>query len=90
MESYLTKKDLEEIVKRLDDLGKKLSAKETGMKEKWIDNSEFMQLLKISRRTAQSYRDNNMIGFSIIGNKIFYRISDCENLLNMHYHKRLT
>lgn len=45
--------------------------------------------MKISRRTAQTYRDENMIAFSIIGNKLYYKMSDVEDLLNRHYRKRL-
>jgi len=85
----ITTKEYQDILKRLDEISQKVSAKESGMKERWIDNSEFMLLLNISRRTAQSYRDNNMIPFSIIGNKIFYRVSDVEDLFNRHYKKRL-
>ena len=84
-----TSQEYQDIVKRLDEISKKLASKETGMKERWIDNTEFMNLLNISRRTAQSYRDNNMIAFSIIGNKIFYKISEVESLLERHYRKRL-
>lgn len=85
-----TSKEYQDLVKRIEEINKKVSAKETGMKDRWIDNSEFMILLKISRRTAQSYRDNNMIAFSIIGNKIFYKISEVESLLERHYRKRLS
>ena len=84
-----TSQEYQDLVKRLDEISKRLAVKETGMKERWIDNTELMNLLKISRRTAQSYRDNNMIAFSIIGNKIFYKISEVESLLERHYRKRL-
>lgn len=93
MQNFLmTEKDYLDLVRRLEEITQKLSSKEKekSMKDQWIDNSEFLQLLKISRRTAQSYRDSNMISFSIIGNKIFYRMSDVEDLLNRHYQKRLT
>ncbi|HKR05366.1 MAG TPA: helix-turn-helix domain-containing protein [Bacteroidia bacterium] len=85
----MTEKEYHDLVRRLDEINQKLSTKVKSMENSWIDNSEFLQLLKISRRTAQSYRDNNMIAFSIIGNKIFYRMSDVEDLLNRHYQKRL-
>ena len=90
MNNYITTKEFQDVVTRLDEINKKLSAKEKTTKEQWLDNSEFMQLLKISRRTAQTYRDSNMIAFSIIGNKIYYKISDVEDLLNRHYRKRLS
>ena len=89
MDSNISIQDYQEVIKRLDDISKKLSSKEKVTKEQWLDNQEFMQFLKVSRRTAQNYRDSNMIAFSIIGNKIYYKISDVEELLNRHYQKRL-
>lgn len=89
MDNYITKKDLEGIVSNLAEINKKLSAKEKKTTEVWLDNSELMQLLKVSRRTLQSYRDTNLIAYSIIGNKLYYRMSDIEDLLQRHYRKRL-
>ena len=77
-----------DLVARLEEISKKLAFKE--VRKDWLDNQEFMQLLKISRRTAQNYRDTNLIAFSIIGNKIYYKVSDVEELLTRHYHKRLS
>jgi len=71
----------------LDTISQRLSAKEKEPKEKWLDNGELMQLLKISKRTAQHYRDSGMISFSQVGNKIYYRLSDVEAMLNKHYNK---
>ena len=81
--------EYQDLVKHLEEISKQLTAKTKVPKEQWLDNQEFMQLMKISRRTAQSYRDNNMIAFSIIGNKIYYKLADVEDLLNRHYRKRL-
>ena len=89
LESAITTREYQDLVTRLDDISKKLSSKEKATKEAWLDNQEFMQLLKVSRRTAQNYRDTNLIAFSIIGNKIYYKVSDVEELLNRHYRKRL-
>mgnify|MGYP001015739204 CR=1 FL=1 len=90
MESIIrSTQEYQELIQRLDDINKKLSAKEKPTKETWLDNQELMQLMKISRRTAQNYRDSNMLAFSIIGNKIYYKVSDVEDLLNRHYQKRL-
>lgn len=47
-----------------------------------IDNAEFCKKLRISRRTAQSWRDKGKITFSQIGSKIFYQISDVQEFLN--------
>ena len=77
----------QEIVGKLDEINTRLNAKEKEPKEKWLDNQELMQLLKISKRTAQHYRDSGLISFSQVGNKIYYRLSDVETLLNKHYNK---
>lgn len=77
----------QEIVKKVDEIHKRLDSKEKEPKEKWLDNQEFLQLLKISKRTAQHYRDTGMISFSQVGNKIYYRLADVEELLKSHYNK---
>jgi hypothetical protein len=51
----------------------------------FFDNQEFMQLMNISKRTSQQWRDNKIIGFSQVGNKIYYRLSDIQKLLEENY-----
>ena len=53
----------------------------------FLDNQEFLQVMNISKRTAQSWRDEGIISFSQVGSKIYYRISDIEELLNKNYKK---
>lgn len=77
----------QDLVGKLDAINQRLSAKEKEPKEKWLDNQELMQLMKISKRTAQHYRDSGLISFSQVGNKIYYRLSDIEDLLKNHYNK---
>ena len=50
--------------------------------EKWLDNEAVCKLLKISRRSLQSYRDNGTIPFSQIGHKCYYKTSDIEQFIN--------
>ena len=76
-----------EIVGKIEQINKRLSEKEKEPQEKWLDNQELMQLLKISKRTAQHYRDSGLISFSQVGNKIYYKLSDVEELLKKHYNK---
>ena len=77
----------QELVKKMDEIQTKLTAKEKEPKEIWLDNQEFIQLIKISKRTAQHYRDTGMISFSQVGSKIYYRMNDVEELLKKHYNK---
>lgn len=77
----------QELVKKMDEIQNKLTAKDKEPKEIWLDNQEFIQLLKISKRTAQHYRDTGLISFSQVGSKIYYRMNDVEELLKKHYNK---
>ncbi len=75
------------IIGKIEAINTRLSSKEKEPKEKWLDNLELMQLLKVSKRTAQAYRDTGVISFSQVGNKIYYKLSDVEELLKKHYNK---
>jgi hypothetical protein len=50
--------------------------------EQWLNNWEACELLKISRRTLQSYRDTGILPYSQIGHKCYYRVSDIEQIIN--------
>jgi len=53
--------------------------------EVFLDNQEFLLMMKISKRTAQTWRDEGKISFSQVGHKIYYKLSDIEGLLQKHY-----
>ena len=44
--------------------------------KEFLDNQEFIQLMHISKRTAQYWRDSGLIPFSQIGNKLYYKMAD--------------
>lgn len=50
-----------------------------------IENARFIKLMGISAKTAQTWRDTNLISYSQVNNKIFYRKSDIIEMLN-NYH----
>ncbi|MBW2960416.1 helix-turn-helix domain-containing protein [Mesonia aestuariivivens] len=50
-----------------------------------IDNAELMKIFKISSRTAQRWRDLNLIGYSKISGNIFYTMQDVMNLYQEYY-----
>ena len=83
----LTKEQYTEIVTRLENITQQLNSKVGPKKETFLDNQEFLLLLKISKRTAQTWRDEGKISFSQVGNKIYYKLSDVEKLLTEHYNK---
>jgi hypothetical protein len=64
------------------------TAKSRGpLTETWLDIQETCLLLKISKRTLQSYRDNGILSYSQIAGKIYFKASDIEKHLQVHYIK---
>lgn len=61
--------------------------KQDFISDPFIDNARFMQLMGISVKTAQSWRDSGLVSFSQIGNKIYYRVSDIKELLEKNHRK---
>ena len=55
------------------------------LNERWLDNQDVCELLKISKRLLQMYRDENMIPFSQINHKIYYKASDIQKFLTKNY-----
>lgn len=57
------------------------------LSEYWLDIPQTCQLLRISKRTLQNYRDNGVLSFSKIGGKIYFKAADIEAHLHKHYQK---
>jgi hypothetical protein len=83
----LTKDQYTELLAQLQNISQQLNSKADNKKETFMDNQEFLQLMKISKRTAQTWRDEGKISFSQVGSKIYYKLSDVEKLLQTHYNK---
>mgnify|MGYP006442798915 CR=1 FL=1 len=50
-----------------------------------ITNAQFLEVFKISERTAQRWREQNIVGFSKIGGNIYYSMQDVMDLYKEHY-----
>jgi hypothetical protein len=48
----------------------------------WLDNQEVCEILNVSKRTLQTYRDNGKLPFTQIDRKMYYKPADIEALLN--------
>jgi len=83
----LTKEQYQEILGKLDSINAKLEKASAPPAQRFVDNQEFIQLMKISKRTAQTWRDEGKISFSQVGNKIYYKLSDVEALIQQYYNK---
>ena len=84
---------IENILKRLDEQMSFVVAKmklndKIDPEDVFFDNGEFMKLMNISKRTAQEWRNKKVIEFSQVGNKIYYRLSDIQKLLNDNYNSK--
>ena len=88
MEVYiLSKAQFSELTTRLDTLQNLLSTQPDTSKKAIMDNDEFLKFMGISKRTAQSWRDEGKISFSQVGNKIYYKMADVDKLLAENYNK---
>ena len=75
----------QQIIDKLNEIESKIKSKDRPLSEKWLDNQDVCQLLYLSKRTLQNYRDEGILSFSQIGSKIYYRASDIEEHLKKHY-----
>lgn len=48
--------------------------------QEWLDNQEVCQILRISKRTLQTYRNSGVLPYSQIGHKMFYRPDDVKQV----------
>jgi hypothetical protein len=88
MEVYiLSKAQFSEITTRLDTLQNLLNTQPDTSKKSIMDNEEFLKFMNVSKRTAQSWRDEGKISFSQVGNKIYYKMADVDKLLAENYNK---
>lgn len=60
-------------------------SKDAGLK-KWMDNQDVCDILRISKRTLQVYREKGLIPFTRIKHKFFYRPEDVQRFLESSYH----
>jgi hypothetical protein len=49
-----------------------------------LDNADFIQMFKISPKTAQTWRDEGLIQFAQVKGKIYYKLKDIQEFLNNH------
>ena len=83
----LSKEQFDALMSKIDDIHHKINSKNLPQQEVFLDNEEFIKMLKISRRTAQTWRDEGKISFSQVGNKIYYKLSDVEKTMDEYYNK---
>jgi predicted flap endonuclease-1-like 5' DNA nuclease len=76
--------EFKELVQDLKEAVTALHNKTTGSDKDFVGNEELMELMGISKRTAQTWRDQGIIAFSQIGSKIWYSRADIAELMKDH------
>lgn len=52
----------------------------------FIDNKTFVDLMGVSLRTAKNWRDEDKIGYTQEGTKVYYRLSDIKRFFEDNHH----
>jgi hypothetical protein len=81
----LTQEQYNEIINRIDEIKTEIKSSSRASENDFVDNVDFIKLMNISKRTAQAWRDEGKIAFSQVGGKIYYKMSDIQELLNHNY-----
>jgi hypothetical protein len=81
----------QKLVNQLEAINTKLNEQKesTPLSDVWMDNQDVCELLHISKRTLQHYRDTGKLPFSQIGAKIYYKAIDVDAFLEGHYKKKV-
>ena len=53
-----------------------------------LDNADFIQLFKISAKTAQTWREEGLIEYAQVKGKIYYSLKDIQAFIQRHRKSR--
>ncbi|SHF46091.1 Helix-turn-helix domain-containing protein [Salegentibacter echinorum] len=53
-----------------------------------LDNADFIQMFKISAKTAQNWREEGIIEYAQVKGKIYYSLKDIQAFINRHRKRR--
>ena len=84
------------IIEGIEEIRKSLSRKPmdnpafvaSQIEKVWLSKKEVCEILSISERTLQKYRDNKIIPFTRFGNRIFYKTEDVKAHFVKHFHPK--
>lgn len=80
----LSQEHFNAIVEKLDHIKINLKKVEFSAGH-FIDNKTFNRLMGISPRTSQLWREGRKIGYTQVGSKIYYQMSDIEKFFADHH-----
>lgn len=83
----MEKSDFDRLIGRIDGIAEHIrkseNAKSPNPADRWLSGKEATDILGVSPRTLQRYRDTGLIPFSKLGKKCRYRLSDVERVPDM-------
>ena len=90
MENVITRETplFTDLISKINTMENEIEAMKEGnlsCTAKWLNGDAVMRKLGISRRTLQTYRDNRIIPYSVVGGKFYYSIRDIEELMKKNY-----
>lgn len=78
-----------EIIGRIDRIENRfidlLRKARNPFEDRWVDSQTASELLCITKRTLQTYRDDGVLPFTTLEGKIFFKTADIEALLKANY-----
>lgn len=85
--------DTEKILKRLEEkvtllLAQMKMGSNQNPDDIFFDNQEMLKVMNISKRTLQEWRVTGYIGYSQLGNKIYYTLADIQKLMKENYNPK--
>lgn len=72
---------LDSLIKNLKDLTEEVEQicrNEDYTLQVWLDNQDVCEILNVSKRTLQNYRDTGRLAYSRMDRKIYYKPEDIE------------
>jgi hypothetical protein len=73
---------IQTIIDRLTQIERYLKESRVTLEDPIYDTDTVLEILKISRRTLQNWRDNGWIEYSAINGKFYYKQSAIDKMLN--------
>jgi MerR family transcriptional regulator, repressor of the yfmOP operon len=82
----LEEQELNKLITKVDKIYEFFLQLESNQNNEWIQPQDALNLLGVSSRTLQKYRDTGAVGFSQVSRKkILYRKSDIDKMLEGKY-----
>jgi hypothetical protein len=88
----LTKQDLQDFEQKLDKILLRVDALEPGLSRKsesYLTRNQVKDMLHITLPTLHNWTVEGRLPYSKIGQRVFYKLSDVEDLIDRNMHGKL-